>query len=68
MVDYMRIINEVVRADNATSKETECLALSQVAWLCMYEIYEISKNDDVAKVKDSIADLNMRCFMNGGDE
>lgn len=68
MVDYMRIINEVVRADNATSKETECLALSQVAWLCMHEIYEISKNDNVAKVKDDIADLNMRCFMKDGDK
>lgn len=63
MVDYMRIINEVVRADNATSKEAECLALSQVAWLCMHEIYGISNNDKVKDVKDTIADLSMNRFM-----
>lgn len=68
MVDYMRIINELVRADNATSKETECLALSQVAWLCMHEIYEISHNDDVKEVKDTISDLSMNRFMKDGDK
>ena len=67
MANYMRIINEVVRADNATSKELECLALSQVAWLCLYEAYEISKNDDVAKVKDTISDLNLKRFMKEDD-
>lgn len=68
MVDYMRIINELVRADNANSKEAECLALSQVAWLCMHEIYKISHNVKVRDVKETIADLNMRCFIKEDDE
>lgn len=68
MIEYMTIMRELANASARENKEIECIALAQVAWLCLHRIYEISNNDDVQKAKEIVSDLNMRRFMKGGDK